>query len=317
MMQHAVPTAQSEVFQYGYLTLTCQASLSPEGVEVKQGIRTFRVPFAQVRHFYVQRTGAGQYETLLVATEPAPGKKKIFRFYANAGQPQFHALASALAARVPHADRRALSPKDAMKAMGARDVETITILVICLLIPLIIGFALIPKLIHGLDDGKARVKLSQLEKGKALDSHNVAISGGVVAADKALSVTTVSKRNGVETGRSTKFYVPLVSKNWDESDPVKVVLETKELSSSEMSKLEDADVVEGIVRDVWWEGLGSKQADYLRDKMHLKLDKDVILVEYKADPGSDLMVFGLAFGISTGVMLIIGVSLVVKRKLAR
>lgn len=305
---------QQHVFQYGFMTLTCRAKIENGIIEVKQGIRTFTVPIVALRHVYLRKSGAGQYEELLLGTEPAPNKKKVFRFSANFGQPQFRALADTIIAYRPDTDRRAMPPAEAMKMMGAKNVEMLVAVTVLGIIPLILAIALLPMLIHGLDGGKERVKLSQLVKGKSLDSHNLVISGGRVLTEKSLSVTTINKRNGIETGRSTAYYVPLVPKNWDDDEPVKVIIKTKQLSNNELAELEDTGTIPGIARDVLWEGLDSKQADWFRDKGHIKLAKDVILLDYKADSGSDLATYFIALGSTTVLLGIIGAIVYFKQR---
>ncbi|MGZ3450393.1 MAG: hypothetical protein ACXVEF_12405 [Polyangiales bacterium] len=306
--------AAQQTFQYGFLTLTCTASIADGIIEVKQGIRTWRVPIVSLRHLYLRRHGGGQYDELLLGTEPAPNKKKVFRFSANAGQPQFRALADTIAAYRPDIDRRAMPEKEAMAMMGAKNVEMMVLVGVLGIIPLILAIALLPMLIHGLDSGKERVKLSQLVKGKSLESHNLVISGGRVLTEKSLSVTTVNKRNGIETSRSTSYYVPLVPKDWDEGDPIKVVIKTKQLSNSEIAELEESDVIPGVARDVLWEGLDSKQADWFKEKGHLELSKDVILLEYKADSANDLLTYCIALGATTVTLFLIGVFVAIKQR---
>lgn len=304
----------ADLFQWGFLTITVQGSVDDAGLEVKQGIRTFRAQLATLRHVYVRRTGGGVYEEMVVGLEPTPGKNKVLRFSANAGQPGFHAFLQAVLARRPDIDRRALDEKTAMKMIGAKNVELITAAVVMLILPLILGIVLLPKLIHGLDGGHEKVKLAKLVKGYAPSTSNLTITNAKVDTSNTLSLTTVSKRNGVETGRSTKFYIPLVEPDADEDEPIKVILETPKLADSQLAELEDSTSIKGMARDVMWEGLASSQRDWFVDKAHRKLAKDVLLVEYKAEPGGELTVFLVALGVTTVLMAIVGVIVVVKQR---
>ena len=58
--------------------------------------------------------------------------------------------------------------------------------------------------------------------------------------------------------------------------------------SIELSKKKKFD---GILRNVMWEGLSSTQRDFFKDKIHVKLASDVVLVEYKAESSTDLGIF--------------------------
>jgi len=198
--------------------------------------------------------------------------------------------------------------------MGARNVELITAAVVMLLIPLALAIGLFPKLLHGLDGGHEKVKLAKLAKGYSPSTSNLTITDARVDTTSALSLTTVSKRNGIETGRTTKFYIPLVAKGADDDEPIRVIIETSKLTASEMSELEESSSIKGIARDVMWEGLASSQREWFTTKAHRKLAKDVLLFEYKAEPGSDLVLFLVAVGVTTAIMGIIGVIVVVKQR---
>jgi hypothetical protein len=246
----------------------------------------------------VQSTGAGQYQTLLLATEPAPGKHKVFRFYANAGQPSFAALVAAVAVFVPHGgDLRALDVKLALKTMGARDLDRVVGISVFSVVFLAVVIALLPKLVHGLDFGKQKIDCGKLGEGAALESHNVVITDARALEGWVLSVTTVSKKNGVETGRSTKDYTPIVPDDWERGEPVRVVLETKHGTDIQGKSLR------GIARTVMWEGLGSQQREWFQKKLGVKLAKDVVLVEFQAESSTDLYTF---LGVMAGMGVVGG-----------
>lgn len=304
-----------DTFAWRFMTIAVEASMDDASLQVKQGIRTWRVAIADLRHLYVKRAAGGNYDEMIVGAEVS-GKKKVFRFSAEAGHPGFIAFTQALLARRPDIDRRAMPQKDALKLIGAKNVELITGVVTIAIILGIVMFALLPKLIHGVDGGHEKVKISKLVKGYSPGTSNLTITDARVDTTNALSLTTVSKRNGIETGRSTKFYIPLVAKDADDDEPIKVIIETKQLSSSEMSELEDSTAIKGMVRDVLWEGLASSQRDWFIEKAHRKLAKNVVLFEYKAEASEDLTIFLVATGVTTFILLIIGVVIVVKSRSA-
>jgi hypothetical protein len=291
------PPAAAGVFEYGYMTVRCTATLDGARLAVKQGIRKFEVPLASIRHLYVQSTGRGQFLTLYLGTEPSPGKKKVFRFLSNAGQPAFGALVSALLPYVPPGgDLRALDDKPALKAMGAVDLDKVVGLSVFGVIFVAVFIGLLPKLVHGLDFGQQKIAVDDLAEAKSLDSRNVIVTHARRLDGWTLAVTTVTKKNGVETGRSTKDYVPLVPKDWERGEPIRVILETKH----------DADLDQkaypGIARTVMWEGLGSSQREFF-EKKGIKVAKDVVVVEHLAEPSTDLWIF---LGVHGGLLLLGG-----------
>jgi hypothetical protein len=309
---HAPQTFDYHVTQ----VVPCRATFDDAAghLEVKQGIRTWRVPFAQIHHVYFRRNGP--FDELIVGTEPSPGKKKVFRFSADGGQPGFHAVVEALVARRPDTDRRALPASEAMKLIGARNVELIVLVVGLAIVPVILAIALLPTLVHGLDRGETKLSLAKLAKDRSYDSRNLVITGARLETSKAMSLTTVNKRNGIETGRSTKFYIPLVPKDWDDGDPVHVVLETKELLPFELEELESSSSFRGVARDVLWEGLGSKQRTFLEKDQGLRLSKDLLLFEYRAKTDNDLAVYLGVVGGTTFVFAVIGLIVYLKHRKA-
>ena len=308
--------SMADVFEFGFMSLTIRASIDDATIEVKQGLRTFRVPLAEVRHLYVRPTG--QFRELLVGTEPSPGKKKVFRFSANVGQGAFDAFVAAVVARRPDCDRRSLDAKTAMTMMGAKNVELITGLVLFGLLVGGLAIGMLPKLLHGIDGGHEKVKVEKLAGGYAPSTSNLTLTAGRAETIDTLSLTTVSKRNGIETGRSTKYYIPIVAKDADDDDPIKVVLVTPKLGPGALETLERASSFEVMARDVLWEGLSSTQREWFVKHAHRKLAKDALLVEYEAEPSSELLLFlGVVGGTSVLVGLLIGFVVYQQRKQQR
>ncbi len=303
------PPPPPRVFEYAYMAGRCSATLDATQLALKQGVRRFEVPLPSLRFLFVQSAGQGQFRTLFLATEPLAGKRKIFRFYANAGQPAFEALvASLLPYLPPGGDLRALDDKAALKTMGAVDLDRVVLLSVFGGIFLIAFVALLPKLVHGLDGGEQKISVDALGEGKPLESRNVRVTKARRLDGWTLAVTTVNKKNGVETGRSTKDYVPLVPKDWERDEPIRVILETPH-----GAELDDAPY-RGIARTVLWEGLGSSQREFFTKK-GIKLAKDVVLVEYGAQPSTDLWTFaGVLGGLTALCGIVAGLVAFKKRK---
>lgn len=305
----AMPQSPGATFQYGYMAITCTATLDASRLLVKQGIRKFEVPLASVRQLFVQQNAAGAYLTLYLATEPAPGKKKVFRFLANAGQPQFDAMVHALLPHLaPGGDLRALDDKAALKTMGARDVDKLVGAIFFALVMLLSLVGLSPKLVHGLDFGSQDVTAEQLGDGAALESRNLTITKAKALTGWALAVTTISKKNGVETGRSTSDYVPIVPKNWERDEPVHIVLETKHGADLDLKEFE------GIARNVWWEGLSDEKREWFKKKIGVTLAKDAILLQHRAKSSTDLWTYVGVNAALAGLGVLIGWTVIRKKK---
>ena len=113
MNPHASP-GSSQSFTYGFMTFQCAATLDANKLSVKQGLRTFEASVPKLRHLFVQQSGSGTQQALVLAEERRPGKNKILRLYANPGDPGFLAFVNAILTLRPDIDLRGLDEKTAL-----------------------------------------------------------------------------------------------------------------------------------------------------------------------------------------------------------
>lgn len=295
--QRAPP--RSGVFSYRYRGVTCTATIDGATLVVKQGLRTFRVPLATMRAMHVDHH---RPVTLVVATEPAPGKKKILRFSAVAGQPSFDAFAAALAVHMPPGgDLRAKPTPDALKAMGARDVQIVTVVLFASVLTIGAFVTLLPKLIHGLDFGRYEVPVGKVARGP-LESRNVVVTEARAWIAATLAVTTTQTKYGMETGRWTESYVPLMPSGFQKSDAVHAVLHVKKLTEAGADELVSTQKFPGIARTVLWEGLDGETRAWFKEKIGVKIADDCVLVDYEARHSTDLLT-ALGADFATAVLM--------------
>jgi len=291
------------------MTLQCRATIHAEHLRVKQGLRTFEAEVPQLRYLYVQQAGGGVHVNLLLAVARPSGKNKILRLYANPGDPGFLAFVEAIVAHRPDIDLRGLEESVALKKMGAANMDLIGLVIMVLVIPAIVGGFLLPKLVHGLDFGQDRIALATIEQGTGPDSRNVVITNAQARLDQSIEQTTTTTKGGVETGATTKYYLPLVPPDWNGDTSVHVILKTDPLTTPEEHKLEHGTSFPGVVRDVLWEGLDDGKREFFTKEVGLKLADGVKLVEYRADPRTDLLVFLGATGTTFLIMFAVGVGM--------
>ena len=305
---------QQQSFTYGFMAFQCKATLDAEHLSVKQGLRTFEASVPKLRHLYLQQSAASSQVTLLLAEERSAGKNRVLRLYANPGDLGFLGFVDAILALRPDIDLRGLPEKTALKKMGAANHDLIGLVIMVFILPTIIGVGLLPKLVHGIEFGQERISLTSIAKGKTPRSHNVLITGARAKLSESIEVTTTTKKGGVETGATTKYFVPLVPNGWEKDQPVHVILETDEMNSADEAKLERATKFSGVVRDVLWEGLSSDDREYFVKDAGLKLSDHVKLVEYRANPQFDLLVFLGATGLTFVIMLAIATGMWLKKR---
>ncbi|MCL2824000.1 MAG: hypothetical protein FWD57_08415, partial [Polyangiaceae bacterium] len=201
---------------------------------------------------------------------------------------------------------------------GSRTRLVVALLLLCM--PAAVIVALLPRLVHGLDFGEDRVSIAVFVDGHVPISRNMVITG--VRAQRGGAEGRVSTRTsaGLDRGgwsESGRRLIPLVPLDWDRDQPVHVVLETEDTSSSEQALVDRSTKFRGILRDVLWEGLREQDRVHLTEDFGLLLADDVKLIEHRADPRYDLLVFIGGVAMSLSAALAVGVGLLVRSILGR
>ena len=295
-------------FRFSYTVFTVQADLGPHQLVVKTGIKVVAVPVDRIQALYVHDRRSHDHLELLLAYTMKPGSRiKRARVFADREQPGFESLVAALLARRPETDIRDLAPGEAFTRMGAVEAEGLVIPGVMALATLLVAGILAPMLIHGADrTPPTRVSASALLRGEGPDTRNVVVTEGRLLLDRS-----VRAQAGADRSLDTiSAWIPLVPLDWSEGEPVGLVLEVKGLAGPD--KLQDiagGGEWRGVVRDVLWEGLGSKVRRRLRER-GAPLKSEVMLVSYAAESRHDLAaalgILGFLALATVGVFLALG-----------
>lgn len=290
---------QPQQWQWRYLTTTCSATLNGPALTLKQGIRTWNIEVARLRHLYARQTSnqLGTFNELMLSFEKAPGKNKVLRIWGNSGEAGQQAFIQTLVGMRPDIDIRHLDAKTAHKTMGAARMEVVAVVIAFFAIMAVMGVLLLPQGLHGIDFGEAHVGIDKLDSGYVPDTHNLIISGHADLDDAMLEKTTHKGSTTVE------YYVPIVSSTWDKTKPVHIVLKTDELDSAAQHRLAHAAEFPGVVHDILWEGLGSGARRFFTKQIGLTLADDVKVVDYEENPQFGLYLFVGVMGFTFVVML--------------
>ena len=295
-----------EIHAYGYMAFRCEALVDGDVLAVKQGVRPHQIRLSRLTHLYLQTRD--NVQTLWLVEQRSHRGPKMHRIVANAGDLGFLGLVESLVAKRSDIDLRGHDEKQALRLMGVRDVSW-WLGVLLLIAPVLVGAAMLPRLLHGLDFGEERVSITSLSKGRTPGSRNVVITGARAKLSDSVEVTTTRTQGARGAAESTRTLVPLVPPAWDRNQPIHALLEIRDMSSSEESVVERATKFRGVVRDILWEGLSEEDRAYLTTEAGLKLADDVRLVEYRANPRYDLLVFLGGTGVSVLVVLAMGIGL--------
>jgi len=215
----------------------------------------------------------------------------------------FDQAVAAILARRPDIDIRDMPQKEALAMMGAVNTEKWSIIAVPFIAIFAMALIMYPVINHAFDDGHEKVTVAQLAKGEPLSSGNLTLTKGQLCLDAAIEKTTT--KDGSSTVR---YYIPVIPKRSRcDKATVSVVLETDELTPEEDKELVSSKTIDGILRNVWWEGLGSKEHDFFVEEQGIKMAEEVALVEYQGKPGDYKLIVFLVMGLT--IVIMIGVTL--------
>jgi hypothetical protein len=165
-----------------------------------------------------------------------------------------------------------------------------------------------PSLLHGLDSGQQTLDVAQCAAECERDTDNLSVRGMPLFEDTIEKETT---REGSSL-RTVEYYIPLVPPDWKKGDAVHMVVETPDLSDEQFEQFSKMDAIPGVLRDTWWEGLGSDELAFFKKDIALNMAPGVRLLEYKADPKDDLYLALAVIGVVFLIMFIVAIVLAIK-----
>lgn len=296
---------QSFKFEYA---APSELSFDDFTVSVKMGFVKRQFQFANILHYYVLITK--DYHVLYITYTDDAGKTKKAQLYSTPFAPSLTAAVQALKEKIPGKSLLHLDEKEAMATLKIANPKKWAPVVGFLLLWGICTICFLPGLRHYFDFGHANYTVAELQENTgAFSTKNVTVNGKLL--DMAAEETVTSSKSHTTT-HST--FVPFVSENWEEGQPITVVLKFKELSDEEFNSL-DGTSFTGVIRNVWWEGLEKDKVEFFRNHFNLNVSDSVVLVEVtNQDTGNDLWAL-IAFVALTAFLLVI--AFVVARKQRR
>jgi hypothetical protein len=293
-------------FTFRYTAISSEVSFDNFTFNAKIGLRKKSFPSTNILYFYVHNTQ--QYQSMYLTYTDDSGKTKKLTFFADLGDSGFMAFAAELKAAYPEKCLNHLPEKEAFATMKVANPNKWAPIVAFALIVGVFAIILFPALAHFADGGHENVTVQQVIDG-GLGTHNVTIEGTLV--DAATEETVTSSRNST---KSHSTFIPIVDENWQEGDPIKVVLEFKELSSSELSDRMSESSFTGVVRNIWWEGLEKDKVDFFKSEFGLNVPETPILIEVTDKESHNDVYAVFALGLVIVIMGVIFLIIAIKRK---
>ena len=73
----------------------------------------------------------------------------------------------------------------------------------------------------------------------------------------------------------------MVADDWQEGEPIPVMVAFVTPREELMPWWAETGEYEGVIRDIWWEGIDQETIDYFKDHYGLVVDRDCVLIEVK------------------------------------
>lgn len=295
------------IFSY----MNAKNSVTFDGMNLLCKMGPFRkklIPFNSVQNYYVFDNKS--YRSLYITWSDEQGKLRRVQLYTHLGEIGFRDLVDELNNSIGAKSLNHLPEKEAFKVMKAANPKKWAPFVAFAIILVITTCIFYPGLHHYLDFGFRDAEVQELISGDELGTRNLNLSG--MPLSETLEETTTSTHNG-STTTTKKVYIPIVSPDWDENQPVKVVMKFDELSDEEYDAIMESSEFTGVVRNIWYEGLEQDQRQFFSDEYGLTVPDDAIMFEVTGERHNDDLQFWLWVGIN-GLFVIIFIIAALKNK---
>lgn len=283
-------------FDFRYALLSARATLTEGQLIIKMGIKTIIVPMATLEQLHVHCPRGAGHQELLLAYRTGRGKLKRARAFADAEQPGFDGLIRALLDRRPEIDRRGLTQQQAWVEMGSKPAVWYALPLVMVAAWLLIAGLFTPMWIHGFDTGHVVLDADEIH-GETVDGTRNLTVLGTLKADYSTAVK-VAADDKLDT---STYRIALVGGAWRPGDPVRVVVEARGLKGDGLDQLMAAERFDGVLRNIWWEGLDEATFAALKEK-GATIAPDAQLLQLGADSTDDRTI---AFAVLAALALVI------------
>jgi hypothetical protein len=246
-----------------------------------------------------------QYQVLYI-TYNSGGKTRKIQLYSNHGEKDFADMMDYLNEKYKGHGLNHLTQDEALKSMHIANPNKWAPPVVFVILTVCMTLLMLPLLRHCFDSGSASATIEQFISNPDVGTRNISIKG--YPLDAGVKETITSSRSSSKTSST---YIPLVGANWKAGDPIHVILEFNELSSSGFDEILNKSEFTGVIRNIWWEGMSSDNIDFLKGKYNLVFSETPILIEVTNSVHNDGFILWIWAG--TIIFILILVIIVARR----
>ena len=279
-------------FRFRYTVFTVTAQMETEHLHVQMGIKQIDLRFDRLQHLFVDDRKSRESVELILSYLSKNGKLKRARIFSDHGESGLAAFVQALLEIRPEIDIRHLSVDEAYERMGSHSLTWYALPALMTIALLLVTLMCTPLLLHGLDTERTDLKIADI--GHPPKTRTLRIIGGHLKPTLSIN----DARSG-DPGDRTTMWIPLVAEEWQVGDDIEVVVQ---ILASDLEGVMAVDFIDGLLRDVWWEGLRDTRRKQLVDA-GARLSAGVWLVDARGSPRDDL---GLALLILITLGVIVG-----------
>jgi hypothetical protein len=193
-------------------------------------------------------------------------------------------------------------------------MEWLALPVVMLLGWVILAMLFSPLIRHGFDTGHATVDAALFAEPFELTTRNLTVQGRLIPTSALKGNGKAAINTPAGDGNADVWWVPLVPTDWKQGEAVYAVLKVRRQNVAALQRLAEGKTFDGIVRNIWWEGLSERRHSAFH-KRGVALASSAVLIEHQASRQADLVIsLGLLGGL---FVLLVGVGVVLRRKRQR
>ena len=282
------PQSDQTHYHFRYNIFNVEIEFKDNQLTVQMGIKVHVINLDTLFAIY-RRDLKSQAASELTLAYRHKNKIKRARIYADLGEPKFELFYQALKRIKRGLDISDLPQKQAYEHMGSKDQPWLVVLGLMGLSIILLSILGLPLLLHGLDYGKWSVSIDDIYQTPSLlnqpPSRNINFSGQL---DLSQALTLIDGHGEEAQKQIIAPIYPLTRQKEDET--VLVLVSLKGRSITKLKSLQKGEVNQGVLRNIWWEGLGEQNKLKLKAK-DLSISEQTVLIEMGITRRDDLQLY--------------------------
>ena len=307
--EHESLEDDSAQFIFKFTVFEVVAQVFNRQMIVKFGLKTSVIQLDAIRYLYFRDLKDQKMSEITVAVSRRDKLRRV-RIYADLKEDRFQDLWHYLKGQNPEADISGLPITEAYRVMGSSNHPWLAISSVMSIAVLLVAVLSSPLLRHGLDKGRIQLDLEHIyhhaqTNDTPRSSRNVQFQGWI-DIEHAWRLKE-GQGNHTELKLVAPIYPHSIKKGQGVLPPARVVVSARNDQAMRLVEHPGHMMREGILRNIWWEGLGSTAHQKLK-KSGVNVNPNVELIEVgeiKKKRRDDLIMYLTSVGVLSFITLLI------------